>query len=78
MGAMVSDTWSKEVTYVIISTNENGGARSTTKVLMGILEGKHIIKKTRLLLAQNKGILFRRIHLKSLTLFMVLSPILFC
>lgn len=45
MGAVVSDTWSKEVTHVIVGTDENGAAKRTAKVLMGILQGKWIIKK---------------------------------
>lgn len=45
MGAVVSDMWSKEVTHVIAGTDENGAAKRTAKFLMGILEGKWIIKK---------------------------------
>lgn len=45
IGAVVSDTWSKEVTHVIAATDENGAAKKTAKVLTGILEGKWIVKK---------------------------------
>ncbi|XP_047165811.1 protein BREAST CANCER SUSCEPTIBILITY 1 homolog isoform X2 [Vigna umbellata] len=36
--------WDSSVTHVIASTDENGACRRTLKVLLGILEGKWIVK----------------------------------
>ncbi|XP_010275915.1 PREDICTED: protein BREAST CANCER SUSCEPTIBILITY 1 homolog [Nelumbo nucifera] len=43
-GVSVSKTWRSNVTHVIASTDENGACKRTFKVLMGILEGKWILK----------------------------------
>ncbi|ESW19932.1 hypothetical protein PHAVU_006G167200 [Phaseolus vulgaris] len=40
----VLKNWDSSVTHVIASTEENGACRRTLKVLMGILEGKWILK----------------------------------
>ncbi|KAF8408807.1 hypothetical protein HHK36_004876 [Tetracentron sinense] len=43
-GVTVSKTWNSNVTHVIASTDENGACRRTFKFLIGILEGKWILK----------------------------------
>ncbi|QCD76959.1 protein BREAST CANCER SUSCEPTIBILITY 1 homolog isoform X2 [Vigna unguiculata] len=40
----VLKNWDSSVTHVIASTDENGACRRTLKVLLGILEGKWILK----------------------------------
>lgn len=44
VGVSISKTWNPTVTHVIASTDENGACKRTLKFLMGILEGKWILK----------------------------------
>lgn len=44
VGVSLSSTWSSTITHIIASTNENGACKRTLKFLMGILEGKWIVK----------------------------------
>ncbi|KAG9439395.1 hypothetical protein H6P81_019560 [Aristolochia fimbriata] len=43
-GISLAKTWNPAVTHVIASTDENGACKRTLKFLMGILEGKWILK----------------------------------
>ncbi|XP_043700084.1 protein BREAST CANCER SUSCEPTIBILITY 1 homolog [Telopea speciosissima] len=43
-GISVAKTWCSSITHVIASTDENGACRRTLKFLMGVLEGKWIMK----------------------------------
>ncbi|KAL4200638.1 hypothetical protein AMTRI_Chr02g212140 [Amborella trichopoda] len=43
-GVSVLKAWHPNITHVIASTDENGACRRTLKVLMGIIEGKWIVK----------------------------------
>ncbi|KAJ4980719.1 hypothetical protein NE237_031556 [Protea cynaroides] len=43
-GLSVAKTWCSSITHVIASTDENGACRRTLKFLMGVLEGKWILK----------------------------------
>lgn len=42
--ATISRYWNPSVTHVIASTDEKGACTRTLKVLMGILNGKWIVK----------------------------------